>query len=665
MKIKRLISLILVMIIMATSLTTNVFALEGCDGVLDTGEIELESYIEWNTFKSKIDGLNSAVLDEIRNAESRGILPEIFPVGDDQMVVKTDVGFYSFLLLDDGTYKSTSKPVRFAHWGGGKNATLYHTGTGTPTAGEIQNDDYDSWSWCCHIDSIIDYGYSHGNFFIYAAVGNDFDDYGNDVKHGDHALGNIISIYEHSDSKMLFVVKPNSGLGIQEAMHGYNDNWSTSDQAPVYVYTYWGEDKLYLLQNRYDSYRYDYWWVQEYDLKNAPIYTYPRDCLALYYNATGATVTSITGKLKELNDMTALTVNAPNTYPTASFNFIGWTEESYYGYDKREAKSVLTATYDKKDNGKRNVKPSAGFIDASIVNGRLHTFNYKNASTPNSNAIATQQVQELQDRIKDRCSKNGVPMYGHITVRFSIDYGENYHLNIGEARISRTYDGKTYHDGKSKLYRRYTPKLGSDGKYIIGQNTVHMIGAGNSKNATRLTFENLSLGSDAKIEIYGCPVGVSENTAYGTNTNLVLLDTITNAKNSQGTYTTPIFPYGYLKVEFTGGESTSGRGQGYIISSVESGRYGSASFEDTVERLDAVHCPNISYGGSDVLKANIPSGAKTSSRTAVTLNSTTLPSRAYHKVLSNVYIPNGQKINIVNVSNSGTSYDAYYASVAL
>ena len=43
MKIKRLISLILVMIIMATSLTTNVFALEGCDGVLDTGEIELES----------------------------------------------------------------------------------------------------------------------------------------------------------------------------------------------------------------------------------------------------------------------------------------------------------------------------------------------------------------------------------------------------------------------------------------------------------------------------------------------------------------------------------------------------------------------------------------------------------------------------------------------
>ena len=183
MKIKRLISAILAVFVVTTSLTTNVSALSGCDGTLKTGEIELESYIEWNTFKSKIDGLREDILEELRSAEQRGNLPEVYPVGNNQMVVKTDVGFYSFLRLDDGTYKSTSKPVRFAHWGNAKDSSLSYNGSGTPDSGETDNLSYGRWEWCCAIMDIVDYGYNHGNFFIIAGVRNDWDRYGNDKKH--------------------------------------------------------------------------------------------------------------------------------------------------------------------------------------------------------------------------------------------------------------------------------------------------------------------------------------------------------------------------------------------------------------------------------------------------------------------------------------------------
>lgn len=626
---------------------SSAFALDGCDGVMDTGEIELESYIEWNTFKSNVDGLSEEALEELRSAEDRGILPEMYPVGTNKVVIKTDIGFYPFLINSDGSYTSMTNVIRYAHIGSSKDNYI---GTDAVNSGAS---DY----FCCPLTSVNDYGYYGDDFYVMCT--NSINPWTLDSSniHSQCQKQGTVSSSDLPSGRVLFKLSASDSNSFQVAFHGYSTAGSATRGL---VSSYWGDTSFFSISHTYNSSGYaDVYRIMEYDFSKGLLNQGPSNCTVVSECAPySGSVSAVGGRFS--TNRASIKVDRDSGYPYGKFKYgSGADNDDYIIWD------YIYGWYDGDDNGVRTVSPFAGFVNMGdrLYGTRLY---YRYKSSQNSNDVGTgsvktawgtsknvgpsqlsiDQVNQLSKKLAVACNRNGIPFYALNTKTSNINYTTDS-LTFYSSRLSSKHtDGKTYHDGRLVLYKPAKPNLGTDGKYILGQTKTISVSGGMSKNATRLTFSNISLGSDAKIEIYGV------NASGGTT----LLETITNSKNSVGTYTTPLYPHGEVQIKFTGGTSDSGRGEGFVLAKAEHGKFGVIDGDYTVENVGKVSLPKVGYSG--LTKKSIPSKGQKQHSTSVTLNYSTVgTTRTLVKLKSNVYVEGGRSYTYVNNYNStATSY---------
>lgn len=669
MKVKRLLTLILTLCMILSGLPANVYALEGCDGVLDAGEIELESYIEWNSFKSKIDNVSRDVLEEIRAAEGR-MIPEIYPVGDNKVVVKTDIGFYSFIRQEDGSYVNTGLKVRFAHFGNYSKGTLSWV-TGSELKSGVSGSYSELGDCCCLITGVVDYGKYGDHFYVLCSAENDYSQTNSTHSNELDDKNSYVSISEELAGYVLYVVNANTDTGLATAWHSY---FETSGYNSKVYSPYFGGDSMYgvFLRESNGSNEYNHeLTVQEYDLTKGEIHTSLAQSVVLSYTANSNSATTLSGRFSDSYN-NSVKIPRDDAYPYGDMKYGVGSDGS--DYDGTDTYRYITSKYLANDKGERSYMAPAGIIAPGDY-GNIIRYYAKKGDSSNAVINGFNQVMPITETqlshnqqqvgatiVAKHARDYGIPFYGTLTINKKSRRGD-YQLTINSSRTTDTdRDGNVYHDGIQVLHKNYTPKLGQDGKYILDTETTHTIGGGIDKNTSRLTFSNLSLGSDAKIEIYGVPVDESDESDEST---APLLETITNSKNSLGTYTTPIFNYGAVTVKFTAGSSASGRGQGYTISKLEFGDCGIDDTEIVYEPAPKVSVPHIGYSG--LIEAEIPTIigternyiSETTSNTYTINNSVTNVKHNLSVPYKSGYTGHNAKVT-VTLKPSASTYSYYY-----
>lgn len=635
---RRLISLILGCCIVATSSLTafaETASVPVTSDVLDDGEVELESYIEWNTYRSKIDGVDVRVLNEIKSAEEdRGILPEIYPLTDNSFVVKTDLGFYGFQCVD-GVYYSKST-LHFGYIKVSESVSSDKTsyvGSGQVLSGEsVKVASYAplSLSCGCKIGSLVDFGYApNGDFYAITSVS--MDDGGNTSHwqarlHGSRtSLGSITTRYVgvrfNNDGTM-------TSMWHTSGLNGGSGTMSISAQ----------EDGFYCVVNsNSDSYVMDkFEWGKQYSMTEG-------------YEANNGTVSS---RLQAIGN-TPIEIEPGLKYP-----YVTATEE--YGSSTNKYRDE-ESQYNLMDSGYRTLKLDAGIVDRythgdytdvvlrgqgpwSSTNGRgMRVYNRGMQSTH----ISSYQVGKFQSLATQLLNINNVPFIDIYTY-----YGRDSTMRYQSTKMSsKGSEGKAYTDGDFYLAKKYRPKLGKDGKYLLNTTTQFGVGSGMKNNAMKITFSDISLGSDAKIKIYGVYKSASDSSN-------VLLDTIDSSKNSAGTYTTGILPYGSVTVVFESGSSTSGRGVGFNISDVQYSTYKGGKIYNKIKSSETetypVQAPNIGYTGATdakypVLNQNTITWSGSVTASALSSGSSTL-------LKSNVKVGNGPMVITFTATNASYPY---------
>lgn len=632
---------------MLCSFTTSVYAIDGCDGVLDAGEIELESYIEWNTFKSSVDGISSEAMEELRSAEERGNLPEMYPIGESKVLIKTDIGFYLFKANTDGSYESMDI-LHFNHLKDSSNNHIY-TGTGTIYDGSTKSSSYSDTGKCCWFGGLLSYGYYGDNFYIVGKyMGNDTDLHDDEVYNTTKGAGYVATGY------IVYKIDTDPSSVIQDAMHSYSSYGGSAS-----IRCYWGNTSFFVLAERQSEKNGndETISIQEYDFSVGKVSdTFTDFTVVASAKVNGSTsLASRSGRFATSSN-TSINLEKSRIYPYAQLKIgVANLREDYMSF------GTHYGVYSLKDNGKRTAKPFAGFI--SLGDKLYNTRDYYN-SRGDSNAIynalgqtlpvgssslSIDQISTFNEKLKIQCNENGIPFYG--VVNRSTSYSSMDTTTIYSSRLKRKgADGKYYYDGQLVLNRTVKPQLGSDGKYILGQTTTMYVGGGLNKNSSKLTFKNISLGSDATIEIYGITDTGAQN----------LLETITNAKNSVGTYTTGQYNYGYLKIVFNGGTSTSGRGEGFILSDVKYGQFGVADYDYKFVDAPQISAPTFDTG--TLGEALIPCGDTINHTTTVSLDADGEEYRNTALLKENVFVEKGRTIKYTNSRLTGTDsrYTPWY-----